>query len=218
MSIGGPERIWFRDPNGFFAEDRLAHFLPQSNTSLAVQLNALLRLAIYAAVLMVLFRRYSLALYIPAGMAVLTYLLFVSVPTPSTSTGVEGLGQTREGVPCTVPTIDNPFMNVLLGEYSGDPNRRAACDLSAGAAAASTDSLFQNNLFRDVDDVFNRRSSSHNFYTTPNTQVPNDQGAFARWCYETGPTFKEEGLEVWAPNLQGDSGGPGTGNSDGNNG
>lgn len=218
---GGQERIWFKDPPGFFADDRLAHFLPMSNTTLAVQLNALMRLAIYASVLMVLFRRYSLAIYVPAGVAALTYLMYVSVAVEGLGQGKgqgHGHGHTREGVPCTVPTPDNPFMNVLLHEYSGDPNRRAACDLSTGGAAERTDNLFQNNLFRDVDDVFNRRSSSHNFYAMPNTQIPNDQSGFARWCYDTGPTFKEEGLEVWAPNLQGDSGGAGTGNSDGHNG
>lgn len=197
------ERIWFRDPWGFFAEDRIAHFLPESNTTLTVQLNALLRLSMYASVLLILFRRYSLAIYVPAGVAALTYVMHVSL---TVSQAPEGLRQTREGGPCTTPTQNNPFMNVLLDEYASDPTRPAACDLSSGAAASKADSLFQHNLFRDVDDVFDRRSSSQNFYAMPNTQIPNDQGAFARWCYDTGPTFKETGISAWEADVQGDTG------------
>lgn len=207
-----PELIWFRDPRGFFADDRIAHFLPESDTTLAVQLNALMRLAIYASIIMILFRRYSLAVYVPAGVAALTYVMYVSISVSLPEQGaLEGLRQTREGAPCTVPTRDNPFMNVLLNEYSSDPSRPAACDLSSGAAAARTDSLFQHNLFRDVDDVFDRRSSSQNFYAMPNTQIPNDQGAFARWCYDTGPTFKETGISAWDTNIQDEAGSRGSG-------
>lgn len=210
------ERIWFRDPRGFFADDRLAHFLPESNTTLAVQLNALMRLALYSSVLLILFRRYSLAVYVPIGVAALTFVMYVSVPKEGAGSkkreGLHAEEGTREGAACMVPTADNPFMNILLTEYSANPRRPAACDLSAGGAAARTDSLFQQNLFRDVDDVFDRRASSHNFYAMPNTQIPNDQGAFAKWCYGTGPTFKEGGLaDAFTTNLQDNLGAGGSG-------
>lgn len=197
MTPASTELVWFKDPTGFFADDRLAHFLPERNTTLAVQLNALFRLAIYASVVMVLFRRFSLALYVPIATAALTYAIYVS-NTPAK----EGL--TREGHACTVPTRTNPFMNVLRSEYLADPQRPAACDITSPATHQQVDSLFEDNLYRDVDDVFNRRTSSHAFYAMPNTQIPNDQGAFAQWCYGTGPTLKEAGLSRSRPDMQSD--------------
>lgn len=222
MVIARKERVWFRDPLGLFSEDRIAHFMPEKNTTLAVQLNALLRLSLYFAVLMVLFRHYSLAIYIPAGVATLTYALYIANHGNATSWTSKGVstedgtteGMTKDGAACTTPTRSNPFMNVMMGDYTKDPKRPAACDLSSTVTTEDADSMFANNLYRDVDDVFVRRTSSHMFYAMPNTQIPNDQGLFAQWCYGSPPTLKEGGHVNWTPNLQtgvgieGDGGGP----------
>lgn len=195
MASKGSERIWFQDPSGLFRDDRLAHFLPMRDTTIAVQLNALLRMSVYLSVILLLFRRYTLALYLPMGVAVLTYAMYV---TNSSKQHDEELlraslqeGMTREGDLCTVPTHSNPFMNVMMSDYETNPTRPAACDLTSHTTSDTAESRFEDNLYRDVDDVFQRRSSSHSFYTMPNTQIPNDQGGFAQWCFGTGPTCKE---------------------------
>lgn len=193
-NMSSSERIWFRDPAGFFRDDRLAHFLPAKDTSLAVQLNSLLRLSIYLAAILLLFRRYSIALYIPLGVALFTYAMYLTNDSKLNEdvTGRMALheGMTRDGRLCTVPTHSNPYMNVMLGDYD-NPSRPPACDVTSEATGMSAEALFEDNLYRDIDDVFQRRSSSHAFYTMPNTQIPNDQGGFARWCFGTGPTCKE---------------------------
>lgn len=211
MSRMSAERIWFHDPQGFFADDRLAHFIPERNTTLAVQLNALLRLSIYLSVVMILFRRYSLAVYLPLGVAALTYVMYVTlVPRERVKPSREGL--TREGKKCTVPTHHNPYMNIMPFGAASDPP--PACDVSSAVTKAEASSCFEDNLYRDVDDVFNRRASSHAFYTMPNTQTPSDQGAFARWCYGMPPTFKEGGIAYRASSdLQDGAGNRGAGNS-----
>lgn len=192
MAHSAPEQIWFKDPRGFFADDRLAHFLPERHTSLAAQLNALLRLALYSSVIMILFHHYTLATYIPIGTAALTYAMYAS----NTSSGKINVpsreGMTREGRACTIPTHSNPYMNLMPFSPNMDPP--PACDVSSPSTSVAAETCFGDNLYRDVDDVFNRRASSHPFYTMPNTQNPNDQGGFAKWCYGTGPTFKEGGL------------------------
>ena len=38
-------------------------------------------------------------------------------------------------------------------------------------------------LFKDLGDSFIFDQSMRSFYATPNTQVPNDQKAFADFCY-----------------------------------
>ena len=41
--------------------------------------------------------------------------------------------------------------------------------------------------YRDPNDIYNRISSERQFYTTPNTTVPNDQTGFAKWLASSMP-------------------------------
>lgn len=58
---------------------------------------------------------------------------------------------------------------------------------------------FDNKLYKNVDDAFNRNSSSRQFYTTANTTIPNDQTGFAHWLYYVNDkTCKEKnGLKCY---------------------
>ena len=38
---------------------------------------------------------------------------------------------------------------------------------------------FFKDTYRDIDDIFDRKSSFRNFYTNPVTTIPNDQKSFA---------------------------------------
>lgn len=189
------ERIWYEDPGGLFSSDRVAHFIPERDTPYAVQLNALLRLSLYVAALLLLFRHPTAAVYLPLGTAALTYAMYSSDVSrriaEERSRDVLHEGMTREGDVCTIPTRSNPFMNVTMNEYTESPSRAPACRIDTEGTSEKAESNFDTNLFRDVDDVYGRRSSSRPFYTMPNTAIPNDQGGFARWCYETGPSCKE---------------------------
>lgn len=48
-----------------------------------------------------------------------------------------------------------------------------------------------NGIFKDSNDLFNRRNSQRQWYTMPNTEAMNKQTEFAKWCYMTPPTCKE---------------------------
>jgi hypothetical protein len=83
------------------------------------------------------------------------------------------------------PTKDNPLMNPLLGDISLGPDEPPA--------AANTDDAYikdkivetyNDKLYRDIDDLFERENSQRQFYTVPTT-YPNDQTAFANWCYKS---------------------------------
>ena len=96
----------------------------------------------------------------------------------------------------TEPAITNPAMNVLLTEIADNPDRKPA----APAFNASVDrditkktidmvkKNFQDpnidvRLFKDLGDSFTLDQSMRTWYATPNTQIPNDQGGFADFCY-----------------------------------
>lgn len=185
------EIIWYDDPHGFFKGDKLACFIPSKNSSLASQLNALLRLAMYFSVVLLLFRHFTVAVYLPLTVAFLTYFLFSNSLIESSLRLQQHdklhEGMTREGQICTIPTSENPYMNALPNDR---PNRPPACSIVASAKAV--EALAKDDLFLDVDDVFNKRTMlNHVFYTMPNTSVPNDQEGFAKWCYDSGATCKK---------------------------
>ena len=64
-----------------------------------------------------------------------------------------------------------------------------------------------------MNDIYNNRNSQRQYYTMPNTQIPNDQTSFARWLYATPPSCKEgNGLQC-AANQLGVGSGPGSSGS-----
>lgn len=97
----------------------------------------------------------------------------------------------------TLPTKENPIMNVLLTEINDDPTRKSALPAYNSNVEKqinnSVKSLIKNNLgdndiveerlFREIGDNFGFEQSMRNFYATPNTRIPNDQEAFANFCY-----------------------------------
>ena len=188
------ERIWYRDPRGFFKEERLTHIIPEANTSLDAQLNAIMRFALYLAVFVALYRR--------SMMPALTILLVAGVVTFSIHYA-EGQRSTvdRERMEsldiqidpasrklCTKPTPDNPYMNFMLSDYSRFPERPGACDITRKDVRDKVDDLANHNLYQDSDDIYGRRvGSSWQFMTNASTQAMTDQSEFARWLYQPAP-------------------------------
>lgn len=85
---------------------------------------------------------------------------------------------------CRRPSIDNPFMNPSLVDYNnGDPPK--ACNIDDDEIKDDIRINFNHELFRDIDDIWERKNSQRQFYTVPNTSVPNNQVEFAKWLYLT---------------------------------
>ena len=94
---------------------------------------------------------------------------------------------------CTKPKDNNPFMNVLINEYSENPMRKEACDVDDSKVKSSMDDKYFKDIYRDIDDAFDRKSSFRNFYTMPNTSIPNNQREFADWLYRSKEKTQKEG-------------------------
>lgn len=102
----------------------------------------------------------------------------------------------------TVPTSQNPFMNVMLPEIQENPTRPPAADI--GAAGAALDNAFRVQYTSDPTDVFGKTQSQRQFVAMPCTTVPNDQGSFANWLYRIpGKTCKEGNRAVCLPGTDG---------------
>jgi hypothetical protein len=91
----------------------------------------------------------------------------------------------------TTPTEKNPLMNVLLPELNGNPNRKPALksylpetnDLIKAKVKAAISKDVDPRIFRGTNDELDLEYSMRNFYTMPNTTVPNNQAEFADFCY-----------------------------------
>jgi hypothetical protein len=113
------------------------------------------------------------------------------------------------------PTAENPLSNVLLTDYDYNPSKKPA--LPAGTPAVEDEILEQakrtviklnpdqpeiaDKLFKDLGDKFIFEQSLQPFYSTANTTIPNDQTAFAEFCYGSMVSCKEGNLFACARDL-----------------
>lgn len=97
---------------------------------------------------------------------------------------------------CRKPTIDNPFMNQSSIEY-GDTYVPAACNADDEDIKENIKTSFNENLYMDIDAVWEKENSQRQFYTIPNTSTPNQQIEFAKWCFNMGDTCKENQMKCY---------------------
>ena len=103
-------------------------------------------------------------------------------------------------------TKQNPFGNVLLTDIMDDPERKAAApsfnpDVHEDITSAvkkqtqmlNPDIISTNKqLYGDLKDNYDLDNSMMRFYSTANTKVGNDQGAFANYLYGSLYSSKED--------------------------
>lgn len=95
---------------------------------------------------------------------------------------------------CRRPTRDNPMMNTIITDFNNPDVPPAACNADDNDISDEARVTFNQDLFRDVDDLWEKKNSQRQFYTVPNTAVPNNQKEFAMWLYGTGsPNCKTDG-------------------------
>ncbi len=110
----------------------------------------------------------------------------------------------------TTPTVTNPMMNVLLPEIAYHPERNQAApaynskvekEINHSTQVATVLDFEPKNLtegeklrkklFADLGDKYEFDDSMRSFYTNPSTTIPNDQKAFAEFCYGSMISCKE---------------------------
>jgi hypothetical protein len=126
----------------------------------------------------------------------------------------------------TNPKENNPMMNVLLPEISYNPTRNEAApafnaevekninnstkdyvvDTTFSDEPTKQKEYIKRKLFSDLGDSYSFDYSMRNFYTNPNTTIPNDQGGFANFCFGDMISAKEGNefaLGRWQPRVGG---------------
>jgi len=175
-------------------------FYPSYEMDLNHKLNAIFRLSIYIGLLLVITSKNYLYFYIP-----LTICLFTIIINKYYKNSIENFFKDYNSLTpdenCVRPTINNPMMN--FNQITDDRLRGPACkSFDNDVVKEEIDKTFDNNLYRDVSDVYGKNHSQRQFYTMPSTQAINEQTSFAKFCYKTGPTCKENTIKCaseWSP-------------------
>lgn len=112
------------------------------------------------------------------------------------------------------PSSKNPLSNVLVTDYLANPKKRPAPPLSQSLVQ---DQLLHNakllvneanpgqadisdKLFKSLNEQLSFEQSLRPFHSNPSTTIPNDQGAFAEFCYGNMKSCKEGNLFACARN------------------
>ena len=194
--------FWSEDPKILIDRKRLIEFVPTSDMTWKERLNSLTRLAVYSSLLLAMYQGKSWPLYIALAGVVIALFLFHFGPKDNTQKEIKAPDEhptsdspnpfiPKNQPKCIPPTRNNPFMNVMQNEYVDNPTRPPACDYDD--VKDQVEKQWSYNLYQDIDDaLWNRNNSQREWFTMPWTTIPNDQGAFANWCYKTGPTCKTD--------------------------
>lgn len=211
--------LWTKNISILYEKRYLFEVIPDKNFDFNRKLNSLLRLSIYySGIVFLLDNKKTNIFYIPFVVGILTHILslkynetFINQTTVdlmndkvkgdlANSELIQGLNKV-----CNTPTKDNPFMNLTIKEFNTEKATEEPCDsYNNKGIQRQIDKLFNDGLYRDVNDIFGKQNSQRQFYTVPGN---NDQGTFAKWLYGTPPTCKEGNGQQCASNQYGGGGG-----------
>ena len=194
--------FWFNDPTTLYKNNSLIEIFPSRKFDIVRKLNAIVRLSIYYSLIMYFMKKEKNYLAVPIIVGILTLIIFYrqkninvsKINEQAMSDKLDDLVKINDlNTECRIPTKDNPFMNPQMKDFGNNlPNVPKSCpSYNNVGVQRRVEELFNEDLYRDVNDVFGKNNSQRQFYTVPGNQVPNDQHSFGQWLYGTPPTCKE---------------------------
>ena len=198
--------FWLEDPLILFRQSDITEILPSPGMSQNRKLNAVMRAVIILTVTGYAFsRRYQIII---SGIIAAFISIFVwkwgGRQGDKAEVLKEGLAM-RESMKVNPlpapdfakPTKENPMMNVLVPEIQFNPERLSAAPSFDPVVEKeinektqdfvveqfNDDPKIRELLFGDIVESVVFDNSMRNFYSNPATTIPNDQGAFAQFCY-----------------------------------
>jgi hypothetical protein len=175
---------WFDDPSQLFRADKIVSFWPTSTQSAAERINSSTRFILYSTSVLYIINR-DLRVIIMALLAIVVLFMFAKtgvVKDPDASVSTSATDDT-----CQKPTADNPLGNVLLTDYTDNPNRPDACWYPS--VKPQVEQYLDNTVMygpartRSPTAPYQRKAFARQFITGPVSSIPGDQTGFAEWCY-----------------------------------
>jgi hypothetical protein len=204
---------WLNEPTILFNKHMIMEIWPLNTMSANQKLNSITRLVVILTLLGFLAtQNYRIIITGFVTIAAISLIYFFEKKQSiqkeinnSVKEGYENLSKPALDVMnYTRPTTINPLMNVLLPQIHDTPKRASAAPAAnhiiENEINNHTKTQIENNfndpsidekLFKDLGDNFQFDTSMRQFYSTANTQIPNDQQGFAQFCYGDMISCKE---------------------------
>ena len=202
--------FWYDDLSIIWKRERLTEFFPSKDQSIIEKFNSLVRLAMYISILLIYYHSDYRYIFILIGTCILSYYVYYNFDQKTDSLKVKSetidltqkntIEEFNENESCSGPTLGNPFMNYTMYDRMNiDPKTQSAipklpaCDSNNPDIKKQIDQTFNNDLYRDVSDVFGKMNSQRQFFTMPYTgSIPDENGDFKNWLYKSPRTCKED--------------------------
>lgn len=199
--------LWTDDISILYEKKYLFEIVPMKSFDLNRKLNSLLRLAIIYTIIVYMFNKNTKTIMIPIGVGVFTFIISKNFKQNMYKENIRDLQNehyTNEDIlvqqlssECRVPEKDNPFMNPTL--YGSDNLKKPCPSYNNKGIQRDIENKFNEELYKDVNDIFGKNNSQRQFYTVPGKTNPNDLDTYKNWLYGTPPTCKEgNGLQCAA--------------------
>jgi hypothetical protein len=179
------------DVKDIFKSSELMNFWPTSRQSAKQRVMATSRFIIYATIVVYLINRDPRVFALGAlALGVLYYMWTSNLISDGLvrSTFSDGRSPNILRDQVTLPSVSNPMGNILMNEYTENPDRPPAAWYPSvrGDVQAAWSTIHPFERVRDAE---------RNFYTTASTTIPNDQNAFATAAYgkQFAPMCKDQG-------------------------
>jgi hypothetical protein len=216
VSVQNKKPFWGTNPNILLDPGSILELFPISSMSYNEKLNSISRLVILLTLLFYfVYRKIRVFIIGILTLGAIWYIHYtqqkpikhVRFQEEFTSDVVKDFLKERGLTPTlfSEPTSDNPLQNVLITDYDAAPDKKPA-PASYTAESQQTvldftkkmiDSInpeqpkISSKLFRSLEDNLQFEQSMRPFYSNPSTTIPNDQGAFADFCYGSMVSCKE---------------------------
>jgi hypothetical protein len=187
--------IWYQNIRVLLLRPK--EIIPTRDQSDAERVNAIVRLVLYCSAVVALIR--GNAMYLVLGLAIITIVSLSFALGGKKKIKNESYANLR---PDSVkrarkmsspPTKDNPYSNATVGALLDDPGRAPASGYDSPGVANQQRKFFNQGLFRNLDDVYEKSNSQRQFLTMPSTTAAPDTIAFAHFCAGSrGKTCKED--------------------------
>lgn len=173
------ENFWFNDPSILFRSDTWTRFVPMKTMTTTEALNSVVRFGVYSSLLLTASTGDMSYLYSIPVVALASILLHHLFPHgKKLESYIDYVQPTSRQY--TMPTPDNPFMNVVLTDITDNPDRPDAAPLSDKEVRSQVYKAFQQtrDIYMDTSDLFDQTQAMRTFHTLQSAKVPNDQDGF----------------------------------------
>ena len=196
--------FWFKDISILYNKNYLLEIIPKKEYDFSRKLNAVVRFSVYYSILLYIFKRDTNILCFPFITIVITVFLHRTNKDEKNDDAMKGLMSSKkntsmEDIDMMImdinkdvfrePDEDNPMMN--QNYFDLYENKKAVPTYNNPGMKRKVEETLDAGVYKDSNDLFNRRNSQRQWYTMPNTEAMNKQTEFAKWCYMTPPTCKE---------------------------